>query len=334
MRMNRITAAAVGALAVVVALSTSLADAQSKVRIGWNINLGNAPAQIAAERGLFSKHGVEADVRSFGSGPVLTQAMATKQIDVAYVGFGPAYNWLEKDLQTVALAQSSYGLGSVVVRTDSGVKSLADLKGKSMAGSRKGSGNDALTRMLLLREMAKLEPDRDVQLVGMGEETKGATLLEKKVDAAFMVEPFTSQLVATGQARIVVNTVDVAPRHPWYLIVARADWVKENRDLATRVVRAHIETVKLLNAGEATDSLARIFKITAVTGIGGKVVSPEEIIRMARERVGFDYEINPKDMEFFERQVAWSKALELSSGTLRAQQLFDLTILNQVLAAR
>jgi ABC-type nitrate/sulfonate/bicarbonate transport system substrate-binding protein len=192
--------------------------------------------------------------------------------------------------------------------------------------------------MLLLRELAKLDPDHDVQIVGMGEEPKGATLLEKKVDAAFMVEPFTSQVLATGLAKVLVNTVDAAPRHPWYLVVARADWVKENRELAAKVVRAHVEAVKLLNAGEAageaTDSLVRIFKLTPVTGANGKVVSPAEIVKMAKERVGFDYELSDKEMEFFDRQVAWSKALGFSKGTFKAQDLFDLTVLRDVLAAR
>jgi len=330
--MKRIAATAVAALALCAAASISAAE--PKVRIGWNINLGNAPAQIAAERGIFSKHGLDADVRSFGSGPVLTQAMAAKQLDIVYVGFGPAYNWLEKDLKTVALAQSSWGLGSIVVRSDSSIKSPADLKGKTMVGSRKGSGNDAILRMLLLRQVAKLEADRDVHIVGMGEEGKGEALLEKKVDAAFLVEPFTSQVLATGRARILVNTVDAAPKHPWYLVVARADWVRENRDLAAKVVRAHVEAVNLLNAGEGTDDLARIFKLTPVTAADGRVVSAAEIVKMAKERVGFDYQLTDKDMEFFERQVEWNKTLGFSSGAIKAQSLFDLTVLRDVLVAR
>src|SRR5262245_14394528 len=197
--MSRSACGVFAALVLAVAASTSIAQTEPKVRIGWNINLGNAPAPIAAEQGIFGKHGIDADVRSYGSGPVLTQAMATKQIDIAYVGFAPAYNWLEKDLKTVALVQSSYGLGSIVGRTDSGIKDPAELRGKTIAGSRKGSGNDAILRVLLLRELARLEPERDVQIVGMGEETKGATLLDKKVDAAFLVEPFTSEVLATGQ---------------------------------------------------------------------------------------------------------------------------------------
>jgi NitT/TauT family transport system substrate-binding protein len=332
-RMRKIAVAAAVA-ALVAAVPALVAHAEQKVRIGWNINLGNAPAQIAAERGLFSKHGVDAEVRSFGSGPVLTQAMATKEIDIAYVGFAPAYNWLEKDLKTVALVQSSYGLGSLVVRSDSHINSIAELKGKTIVGSRKGSGNDAILRMLLLREVGKLDPDHDVQIVGMGEQAKGATLLEKKVDAAFLVEPFTSQVLATGQAKILANTVDLAPKHPWYLVVARAEWVKENRGLAAKVIRAHVDAVKLLNAGEATDALVRIFKITPVTAADGKVVSPAEIIKMAKERVGFDYDLKDQEMQFFERQVVWSRTLGFSKGLYKAQDLFDLTLLRDVLAAR
>jgi hypothetical protein len=101
-----------------------------------------------------------------------------------------------------------------------------------------------------------------------------------------------------------------------------------------KVVRAHVETVKLLNEGGATDSLVRIFKIAPVTGVDGKVVAPSEIVRMARERVGFDYQLSAKEMEFFERQVAWSRELGFSTGKYKAQELFDLSILRQVLAAR
>ena len=327
-------AVAILALAAVVVPFQAPAQTAAKVRIGYNINLGNSPAPVAAERGIFRKHGVDADVKVFASGPALTQAMATKQVDLAYVGFLPAYGWLEREVQTVALAQSSYGLGSIVVRSDSGIKSVAELKGKSIAGSRKGSGNDAILRVLLLREQAKLEPDRDVQIVGMGEEGKGEALLEKKVDAAFLVEPFTTQVLATERVKILVNSVDAAPKHPWYLIVARADWVKEHRDAAVKVVRAHVEAVKLLNAGEGTDSIAKIFKIVPVTAASGKVVSPADIVRMAKERVGFDYELSERELEFFERQIGWARTLGFSPGTHKARELFDTSVLQDALTGR
>jgi len=316
-------------LGLVAAAAVSAQAQAPKVRVGWNYNMGNAPAPFAAERGLFRKQNIDADVKHFASGPALTQALAAKQVDIAYVGFTPAYQWLERDIPTVAIAQSSFGLGSIVVRKDSGINSLADLRGKTVASSRKGSGNDTLLRGFLLRELGKLEPDRDVQIVGMGEETKGAALLEKKVDAALTVEPFTTELLATDQVKVLVNSVDAAPRHPWYLVVARVDWLKEHRDLAVRFVRAHVEAVKLLNAGEGNDVVARMFKLAP-----GRNVSPVDIVKSARERVGFDYELTEREMEFFDRQIGWARSLGVSKGTHKVSEMFDVSVLRDAMSVK
>ena len=90
--------------------------------------------------------------------------------------------------------------------------------------------------------------------------------------------------------------------------------------------------------------LVKVYDTTLRDGTQGEGVtfSMEDKVRLAQrlDALGVHYieggwpGSNPKDMEFFERQVAWSKALGLSTGTLKAQQLFDLAILNQVLAAR
>jgi NitT/TauT family transport system substrate-binding protein len=292
--------------------------------------MGNAPAPFAAERGLFKKQGLDVDVKGFASGPALTQALAAKELDIAYVGFVPAYQWLDRGISTVAIAQSSYGLGSIVVRKDSSINSLADLKGKTIASSRKASGNDSLLRGFLLREVAKLEPDRDVQIVGMGEEAKVDALLDKKVDAALTVEPITTKLLATDQARVLVNTVDAAPKHPWYLVVARADWLKANREQAVKFVRGHVEAVKQLSAGEGGDVIVKMFKMDAVKG-NGRVTAPADVVRGARDRVGFDYELSEKEMAFFERQVEWARSLGFSKGTHRPAEIFDLSVLREAL---
>lgn len=308
----------------------------ARVKIGWNYHMGNAPAVVADEGGLFRKHGLDAEVKVFPSGPVLSQALATKEIDIAYVGFAPAYGWLDRDLPTVAVAQSSYGLASILVRKDSGISSLADLRGKTVAGSRKGSGNDVLLRAFLLRELAKLDPDKDVQLVALPAETQVTPLMERKVDAVMALEPFATAALATDTVKALVNTVDVASRHPWYLVVARADFLKQNRETVVRVVRAHVEAVKLLNTSpnEGADVIARAFKLTPVTGANGRVTQPAEIVRQARERVGFDYEVTEKEMAFFERQIGWAKSLGFVKGAHKAGDLFDPTVLRDALSGK
>jgi NitT/TauT family transport system substrate-binding protein len=299
----------------------SRGDSQTvKVKIGWNYHMGNSPAAVAEEKGLFKKHGVDADVKANASGPVVSRGLQTKEFDIAYVGFLPTFHDLARGLQVTVVAKSSVGLGSILVRKDSGINAIKDLKGKKVAGSRKNSGNDVILRGFLLKELGGLDPEADVQMVYMGEENKGPVVMSRQVDGAMTVEPFTSQLLLGGETKVIVNTVDAAPRHPWYVVVVRNDFLQQNRDAVVRVLRAHVDAVKFINGNpaEANELIARAFKEDGVT---------VEVARAARERVGFDYAISDKDMEFFEREVAWSRSLGIAKAGQKAAELFDLSLL-------
>jgi NitT/TauT family transport system substrate-binding protein len=144
-----------GCLVVSIALvSQSDGQAARKVKVGWNYHMGNSPAVVADEKGLFKKYGLDAEVKSFASGPAASRALATKEIDLAYVGFLPTYHdMIRTGLSVTVVAKASVGLGSILVRKDSGINALKDLKGKKVAGSRKNSGNDVILRAFLLREL-------------------------------------------------------------------------------------------------------------------------------------------------------------------------------------
>jgi NitT/TauT family transport system substrate-binding protein len=313
------------AFAVVSTAMISQSDGQAakKVRVGWNYHMGNSAAVVAEEKGLYKKYGLDAEVKSFASGPAVSRGLATKELDLAYVGFLPTYHDMQRGgLSVTVVAKASYGLGSILVRKDSGINAVKDLKGKKVAGSRKNSGNDVIFRAFLLRELGGLDPEADVQLVFMGEEGKGDVVMNKQVDGAMTVEPFTTQYLLNGQTKVIVNTVEAAPHHPWYVLVVRNDFLKENRDAVVRAVRAHVDAVKFLTGsqGEANELIARAFKQDGVTA---------EIARQARERVGFDHAISDKDLEFFEREIGWSRALGISKSAQKAAELIDLSLLKE-----
>jgi NitT/TauT family transport system substrate-binding protein len=290
------------------------------VRIGWNYHMGNSPAVVGEEKGLFRKHGLEAHVKSFASGPSVSRGLVAKELDMAYVGFLPTYHDLERGLQVTVVAKSSIGLGSIMVRKDSGINAIRDLKGKKVAGSRKNSGNDVIFRAFLLRELGGLNPDADVQIVQMAEDGKGPVVMSRAVDGGMLMEPFTTQFLLKGETKVIVNTIDAAPRHPWYVVVVRNDFLQQNRDTVVRALRAHVEAVKFLNENqaEANQLIARAFKEDGVT---------DEVARAARERVGFDHAISDKDMEFFERQISWSRSLGIAKTPQKAADLVDLSVL-------
>ena len=174
-------------------LAAGPAQAADTIRVLSPTWPGFAPVLVASDLGYFKEMGLTVDMKFEDDRANVMAAMARGDIEVDMRTVGE-HQGRPRDASTpgIIIGTIDKSLGGDGVIADGSITSVADLKGKTIAGSRKGSGNDAILRVLLLREQAKLEPDRDVQIVGMGEESKGEALLEKKVDAAFLVEPFVT----------------------------------------------------------------------------------------------------------------------------------------------
>ena len=171
---------------------------KEKIRIGWVYAMANAPVIIADKKGYFEEMGLDAEIRSFTSGPIVHQALAAGELDMAYIGSPPVYHWFSRGLDSRILAKVNYGQAAVMVRKDSGITDLQGLKGKKLAGVKKGRGMDVLLRGYVLGVAAHMEPDKDVSIVPMPSGNMGPSVEAKVVDGAFIWEPFTSQFELRG----------------------------------------------------------------------------------------------------------------------------------------
>ncbi len=352
---NIITACISGVMAwLTLAVPHAFAADRPEVRIGWVYAMANAPAIIADKKGMYAEAGIDAKVTEFTAGPILFQALAGNQIDVGYVGFAPAANWYTRGLQTVTVAKVNAGQLAVLVRKDSGINSLADLKGKKIASVKKGSGADAFLRGYVLKEAAQLEPDKDVEIISMPSGNMGAALMSKVVDAAFMWEPFTTQYLLSGETKVLLNVEDNIPGYPWYVVVVKKEFYEKNKDSIVKLLQAHEQAVDFLNSSPTAgnDIIAATFKprvakaddgkqgeaesidLSNLKDSAGKTVADVDVVRLARERIKYDYMISEKDMEFFDRQINWSRNLGFLKGDLKASDLVDPAPIKQASAAR
>src|SRR5690606_812948 len=154
----------------------------------WVYAMANAPALIADHKGFFREEGVNVELKSFGDGPVVQQALSSGDLDMAYIGAPPVFQWYARGFNRRILAKVNYGQAAVITQADSPIKTVADLKGRKIAGVAKGSGMDVLLRGYVLKEAAGLEPDRDVSIVNMPAGNMTAALDRNLVDAAFTWE--------------------------------------------------------------------------------------------------------------------------------------------------
>lgn len=316
-----------------IVFSGSLYAGKEKIRIGWVYAMANAPVIIAKEKGFFEEMGLDAEIMSFTSGPIVHQALAAGELDMAYIGSPPVYHWFSRGLDSRILAKVNYGQAAVMVRKDSGIEDLQGLKGKKMAGVKKGSGMDVLLRGYVLAEAAKMEPDKDIRIVPMPSGNMGPSVESKVVDGAFIWEPFTSQFELRGDSKVIFDMNQAVPKYPWYVVMAMPDALKNKRSAIKKVLMAHRKAVEFLNSrpDAGNDIIAKAFKLEEVKNeTTGKTISAVEIVAQARRRLGWEWDLTDKDMDFIQNLMDYSLSLGYIKKPLKASELVDKSFIKDV----
>jgi NitT/TauT family transport system substrate-binding protein len=300
--------------------------AGKKIKIGWVFAMANAPVIIAKEKGYFKELGLDVEILSFTSGPIVHQALAAGELDMAYIGSPPVYHWFSRGLDSRILAKVNYGQASVLVGKNSGINSLGDMKGKKMAGVRKGSGMDVLLRGYVLAQAAKMQPDKDVQVIPMQPGNMGPSLESKTVDAAFIWEPFTSQYELRGNSKVIFDMNKAVPKYPWYIIMAMPEALKNKREEIQKVLQAHKKAVEFLNSSPeaGNDIIAKTFKLQSVKDpVTGKMLPATDIVKQARNRLGWEWDLTASDVGFIQNLMDYSYKLGYIRKKLKASDIID-----------
>jgi len=325
-RIARIAAAAL------FALGTGSAHGVEPVRIGWVYAMANAPVLIAQADGHFEAQGLDVTLESFTSGPLIRKGLSEGSLDMAYIGVPPIVHWVAKGAELVIVAKVNYGQASLLARRDAGISHVSDLAGRRLAGVRERSGMDVLLRGYVLREVGGLDPSDLAAIETMPVAEMGPALEAGRFDAAFMWEPFVAQILARRTARVVLNVNRAEPYYPWYVIAARREFVDAYPERVKSVLRAHRLAIMHLrsspNAGNAV--IAEAFELGRETGPDGKLYSPEEIVKRARSRLGWEWDLTEDDRDFIERLMGWSASLGFIKTPLDIESLLDLGPLRRV----
>lgn len=307
--------------------------AREKIKIGWVFAMANAPILVAKEKGYFKAQGLDVEILQFKSGPLVHQALSAGELDMAYIGSPPVYHWYSRGLKSRIIAKVNYGQAAVISRKDSGVNKISDIRGKRLAGVRKGSGMDVLLRGYVLGEAAKVKPDVDVEIKSMPPANMDAAVENKVVDAAFIWEPFTSKSLIRGNTQVIFDMNKAVPKYPWYIIMALPDTLKKKRGAVVKVLKAHKQAVDYLNSKPTAGNgiIAKAFRLGNTKDINGKIHKATEVVAMARTRLGWEYELTDKDVEFIQRLMNYSYRLGYIKKKLNANDLIDRSLMAEAL---
>jgi len=208
-----------------------------------------APLWVAVEENLGVKYGL--DLKAIYAGRIRPQQLlATGEVPIVLAtatGTITSHILGVKDQVLVATITNKVGT-AVFARPE--VKSMADLRGKTIATGRPGAFLDATVRYVL-RSKFNLVPDRDVKLLPMGEPALGLQGLERGVvEAAAMSSPHMFIARKAG-FRELANFDKLGVVYPYTSVVVLRQTAVKSPELVERFLKTIVEGIHIFKTNKA-----------------------------------------------------------------------------------
>jgi ABC-type nitrate/sulfonate/bicarbonate transport system substrate-binding protein len=221
------------------------ASERTLIRFSFSSGWDALPAVVALERGFFAQEGLIVSGLAASSAQAVINSLAAGSTDFATIPQQTLLVMAALKLPVQVISMNGWGteMEIVVPKENTTVKSLADLKDKTIAV---GIASETYPVLIRLLNKSKMRPT-DVTIKPLPASDLTQTLRNKLVDAVFETQHFTTVLVKTGQGRLVLAHKDIvkalgligaAP------LVTRKAQIDKERLTATRSLRAMLSPAK------------------------------------------------------------------------------------------
>jgi NitT/TauT family transport system substrate-binding protein len=226
----------------------------SAIRLGFSAWPGWFPWQVAEEKGLFAKHGVNVKLTYFESYTDSLNALASGNLDANSQTLNDTVSSVAGGAKQTIVLTNDNSTGNDQIIVGPGINSVADLKGKKV-GAEQGTVDHYL--LLLALKKAGLSPtDVDFQPLETG--AAAAAFASGRLDAVGAFAPFTTQALARSGAKAIATSADFPGAIPDHLVLNR-DLVTSRPDDVQKLIDTWFETLSYIkaNPAEATAIMAK-----------------------------------------------------------------------------
>lgn len=222
---------------------TRSARPEAPLRLGYFPNATHAQALVGLDDGsLASGLGGRLEARMFNAGPAAMEALLGGDLDVSYVGPGPAILAYLRSRGTGLRVVAGAASGGAVLVVARGVREPKDLLGTRVASPQLGNTQDVALRTWLRAEgLPEGRGPGAVEVTPIANADTLALFIRGDLAGAWVPEPWGARLVAEAGGRILVDERTLWPdgRFPTTLLVASARALRERRGDVAALVRAH-----------------------------------------------------------------------------------------------
>lgn len=268
--MKKLTTTAIAIAAGLMTTGMALAEDDVRLRLNWMYYGSHAGFALGKDAGIYDAHKIDIDIRSGNGSSSAHRLVANGDSDFAYGSCGALINLASQGAEIVSVAViDAMGAEAVIVRPDSGVKSIQDLKGKTILTTANAGVN---TFFPIVLANAGLTED-DVKVTNVPDGALVSAYLQGSGEAVGILgglDDKPAEIRANGGADPVLFPYsDFGVDQVGYCISTRKDLVSEKPDLVNRFVDA---TVEAYAATEADPDKA----VAAIADIVGGTMAEDE----------------------------------------------------------
>ncbi|MCY8486532.1 aliphatic sulfonate ABC transporter substrate-binding protein [Bacillus atrophaeus] len=213
-----------------------------EINIGIQQSL--SPLLIAKEKGwfeeTFEKEGIKVKWTEFQSGPPQFEGLAADKLDFSQVGNSPVISGQAAGIsfKEIGLSQDGLKANGILVKKDSGIHNLKDLKGKKIAVAKGSSGFDFLYKALDQEGLSA----GDVNIIQLQPDEATSAFENGAVDAWSIWEPYLSIETLKHEAKIIANGESTDLYSPGFTLV-RTKFADEYPDEVVRFLKVYDKAV-------------------------------------------------------------------------------------------
>lgn len=211
-------------------------------------NSGGGIVDVLRDQQIFEKAFAEQGIKiqwSFfkGAGPVINEAFANGQVDLAYLGDLAAIIGKSNGLDTRLLSATARGVKQYLgVVPGSGIKTLQDLKGKRVAIFRGTATQLSFDAALASQGLS----EKDVKVINLDFNAAVSALAAKQIDASWGSSGL-SALQVKGLAELPLNTKDLGGAGSVQaVLLGNGKFVDAHPDVVAKVLKAQQQAVQWL----------------------------------------------------------------------------------------
>ena len=231
-----------GAIIFLLTSATSFAADKVKLRLNWMYYGSHAGFALGFVDGTYEKHGIDIDIRSGNGSSSAHRLVANKDSHFSYGSCGAMTNLASKGAPIKSIGViDAMGTEAILVRPDSGVKTIKDLKGKKILTTANAGVNTFFPIVLANAGLS----ESDVNITSVPDGALVSSYLQGSGGAVAILgglDDKPAEIKANGGAQpIAFPYSDFGVNQVGYCIATHNDTIKNNPDLARRFIKATME---------------------------------------------------------------------------------------------